>query len=310
MKYQVMRLNTVWNKDPELGGLTFVESERDIPFAIKRIYCIYKTEANQYNGFHTQKKNKQLLFCPYGAIDIILADGEETETITLDNPSKGLVLDSGLLRETIWRCDDSVLCVGTSEYYDSDEYIRNYGEVSLCKKTHIMNVGSEICMGESNYLAQAGNVLDVKMLEFHFAFPSTLSSGVFDASSRSIVIEGLKDIPFEIKRIFYIFGEGNVGLVRGKHANRKSEFVLFNISGRSKVKVIDEDLSETIYELNEPKDAVYLPRMVWKEMYDFTPNSVLMVVTNEYYDGAEYVRDFDSFIKEIREMKKSWESKK
>ena len=44
-----------------------------------------------------------------------------------------------------------------------------------------------------------------------------------------ITVEGFKDVPFEIKRIFYIFGKENVGLVRGRHANRKSEFVLFNI---------------------------------------------------------------------------------
>lgn len=115
-----------------------------------------------------------------------------------------------------------------------------------------------------------------------------------------LAIEGLKDIPFEIKRIFYIFGKGNVGLVRGKHANRKSEFVLFNISGRSKVRIIDEKKAEITYELNHPQEALYLPRMVWKEMYDFTEDSVLMVLTNEYYDPEEYIRDFEEFVEEIR----------
>lgn len=146
------------------------------------------------------------------------------------------------------------------------------------------------------------------MLKFPYAFPSNALCDQADAVSRSIMIEGLKDVPFEIRRIFYIYGEGNVGLIRGKHANRKSEFVLFNISGRSKVKVIDEDLSETVYELNEPRDAVYLPRMIWKEMYDFTSDSVLMVVTNEYYDVTEYVRDFEMFAEEIRGMKQMLET--
>ncbi|MDC7290721.1 FdtA/QdtA family cupin domain-containing protein [Blautia schinkii] len=127
---------------------------------------------------------------------------------------------------------------------------------------------------------------------------------------RFIQIEALKDVPFEIKRIFFIYGKGNVGITRGKHANRKSEFVLFNIFGRSKVKVIDEDMSETVYELNEPKDAVYLPRMIWKEMYDFTPDSVLMVVTNEYYDTTEYIRDFGTYAEEIRGIKKSCKNRR
>lgn len=297
MNYQIMQLKTVWNEDSKLGGLSFVESERDIPFAIKRIYCIYKTEENQHRGFHAHKKNWQLLFCPYGAIDIILTDGDEKETITLDNPSKGLVLNPGLWREMIWRHDDSVLCVAASEYYDPDEYIRNYDEYLSYRKHQ-----NESVRGGT---LDTGNVLAVRMLKFPCVFPVTDSYGTSVAGLQSIKIEGMKDVPFEIRRIFYIFGEGNVGFVRGKHANRKSEFVLFNVSGRSKVKVIDDDLSETVYELNGPRDGVYLPRMIWKEMYDFTPDSVLMVVTNEYYDRTEYIRDFDTFAQEIRKMKKT-----
>lgn len=131
----------------------------------------------------------------------------------------------------------------------------------------------------------------VKML----SFPEFNSGGFIE-------VEGLRDIPFEIKRIFYIFGKGNVGSVRGKHSNRKSEFVLFNVKGRSKVKTIDEDSNEVVYELNEPNQAIYLPKMVWKEMYDFSEDSVLMVLTNEYYDSTEYIRSFDDFVIEMKEL--------
>ena len=129
----------------------------------------------------------------------------------------------------------------------------------------------------------------VKMLSF-----PTYNNGGF------IEVEGLKDVPFEIKRVFYIFGKGNVGAVRGKHSNRRSEFVLFNVKGKSKVKTIDEDRNEVIYELNEPNQAIYLPKMVWKEMYDFSEDSVLMVLTNEYYDATEYIRDFDEFVRVMK----------
>lgn len=115
-----------------------------------------------------------------------------------------------------------------------------------------------------------------------------------------VIAEGQNEIPFEIKRVFYIFGKGNAGSVRGKHSNRKSEFVLYNIKGRCKVKTIDENYNEMIYELNKPSQALYLPKMVWKEMYDFSEDAVLMVLTNEYYDSTEYIRDFDEFIMEIK----------
>ena len=139
----------------------------------------------------------------------------------------------------------------------------------------------------------------VKML----SFPEFSNGG-------AIRVEGLRDVPFEIKRVFYIYGQGNVGKVRGKHSNRKSEFVLFNVKGTSKVKTIDENLHEEVYELNEPGQAVYLPRMVWKEMYDFSEDSVLMVLTNEYYDAGEYIRSFDDFLLEMEHIKEeeAWKS--
>lgn len=119
-----------------------------------------------------------------------------------------------------------------------------------------------------------------------------------DDRGHLVVIEGLKDIPFEIKRIFYIYGSDS-GVVRGEHANRESQFVLVNVSGTSKVKVKDGKGNEAIYCLNRPHTGVYLPTMVWKEMYDFSEDSVLLVLASEKYDPAEYIRDYDVFVREI-----------
>ena len=135
----------------------------------------------------------------------------------------------------------------------------------------------------------------------YYAGVKMLSLPVF-SNSGYVEVESLRDVPFEIKRVFYIFGKGNVGTVRGKHSNRKSEFVLFNVNGRSKVKTIDEDLNEVVYKLDKPSQAIYLPKMVWKEMYDFTEDAVLMVLTNEYYDASEYIRNFDDFVIEMKKL--------
>lgn len=128
MKYEVININTVMDPNEKNGGLSFVEAERDIPFSIKRIYYIYNVKKDVHRGFHAHKENWQLLYCPHGCIDIVLTDGEETETVRLDVPSKGLILHPGLWREMIWIIDDSVLCVAASEYYDPNEYIRDYDE--------------------------------------------------------------------------------------------------------------------------------------------------------------------------------------
>lgn len=87
-------------------------------------------------------------------------------------------------------------------------------------------------------------------------------------------------------------------MIRGNHANRRSEFVLINVSGKSKVKVNDGHKVEVI-ELNEPHMGIYLPKMIWKEMYDFSTDSVLLVLASEIYDADEYIRDYEAYQKEV-----------
>lgn len=126
--YKVIDLKTIHHDDPKYGALSFLESKRDIPFAIRRVYWITETEADLHRGFHAHKLNCQLLFCPYGKIDILLDDGQEKSRVTLEGPGKGLILMPGMWREMVWQESGSVLCVLASEYYDPDEYIRDYDE--------------------------------------------------------------------------------------------------------------------------------------------------------------------------------------
>ena len=113
-----------------------------------------------------------------------------------------------------------------------------------------------------------------------------------------VVAEGNKDVPFDIKRIFYIYGsEANV--VRGQYANRKSEFVLVNIAGSCRVKTRNGMGDDRVFELNRPNMGLYIPRMVWKDMYDFSPDSILLCIASEPYDPNEYVRSYEAFVQEM-----------
>ena len=118
-----------------------------------------------------------------------------------------------------------------------------------------------------------------------------------DKRGNLVVVEGNQDIPFEIKRVFYIYGSDSE-VVRGQHANRKAEFVLINVSGTSKVRV-DNGFEEAVIELNRPRMGLYLPTMLWKDMYDFSEDSVLLVLSNIHYDGTEYIRNYDDYLKEV-----------
>lgn len=120
-----------------------------------------------------------------------------------------------------------------------------------------------------------------------------------DERGKLVVIEGNESIPFEIKRVFYIYGSDET-VVRGKHANKESEFVLINVAGTSKVRITDGK-DEFVVELNKPMMGVYIPKMVWKDMYDFSSDSVLLVLASTHYDGKEYIRDFDEYLRVLNE---------
>lgn len=117
-----------------------------------------------------------------------------------------------------------------------------------------------------------------------------------DERGNLVVVEGEKDIPFPIRRVFYMYGSDS-NIVRGKHANRRSSFVLINIGGTSKVRITD-GRDELTVQLDKPRMGVYIPPMYWKDMYDFSADSVLLVLSDEYYDDTEYIRDYDEYLKE------------
>lgn len=119
-----------------------------------------------------------------------------------------------------------------------------------------------------------------------------------DERGKLVVIEGGMTIPFDIKRAFYIYGSDST-VIRGQHANRESEFVLVNVAGTSKVRITNGK-EEMVVALNRPMMGLYIPKMIWKDMYDFSEDSVLLVLASTHYDGDEYIRDYDEYLRIIK----------
>lgn len=122
-----------------------------------------------------------------------------------------------------------------------------------------------------------------------------------DSKGKLIAIEELKDLGFQIARVFYIYD--TVGsVVRGNHANRNSDFILINVHGSSKVKV-DDGRDSNIFILDNPCTGLYIPKMLWKEMYDFSPDSVMLVLSNQKYDPDEYISNYSEYIYLVEESR-------
>lgn len=112
----------------EIGYLSFFESGKEVNFDIKRIYYIYQVPKETKRGMHAHKELSQLLWCPYGKVEIILDNGIEKKSYLLDEPNVGLIIERGFWRDMVWKQDNSVLCVAASDLYTEEDYLRDYDE--------------------------------------------------------------------------------------------------------------------------------------------------------------------------------------
>ena len=118
-----------------------------------------------------------------------------------------------------------------------------------------------------------------------------------DQIGNLVPLEYNTNIPFEAKRIFYTYNvpfESN----RGAHAYYNTEQVLICISGNLKIKCFD-GIDENIYELNNPKEAIYIAPKVWRTTFEHSSDAVLLVLSSLEYDENDYIRDYDEFKKLI-----------
>jgi dTDP-4-dehydrorhamnose 3,5-epimerase-like enzyme len=115
-----------------------------------------------------------------------------------------------------------------------------------------------------------------------------------DERGSLVALEGNKSIPFNIKRVYYIF-DTKEGVCRGFHAHKKLKQVAVCVTGSCRF-ILDNGLSKEEVILNSPTIGLVIEEMVWREMYDFTPDCVLMVLANQYYDECDYIRDYQEFI--------------
>ncbi|MFR8034947.1 MAG: sugar 3,4-ketoisomerase [Lachnospiraceae bacterium] len=112
----------------ERGQLVALEEYRDIPFQIRRVYYMYATKEGVQRGFHAHKSLEQILICIHGTCKILLDSGTEKKIVSLEKPYEGLYIASDMWREMFDFSPDAVLLVLASDYYEEEDYIRNYEE--------------------------------------------------------------------------------------------------------------------------------------------------------------------------------------
>lgn len=114
-----------------------------------------------------------------------------------------------------------------------------------------------------------------------------------DRQGRLIALEAKRDVSFDIKRVYYIFGTEN-GVARGFHAHRELEQFLICVSGSCSI-VMDDGSTRDSVLLDSPDKGLYIGPMKWHEMHELTTSTVLLVLASDWYRESDYIRDYGQF---------------
>ena len=120
-----------------------------------------------------------------------------------------------------------------------------------------------------------------------------------DDRGQLVALEEYNDIPFEIKRVYYMYDTGQ-GVVRGHHAHKSLEQILICIHGSCKI-LLDNGKEKKKVFLEKPYEGLYVPNNMWREMYDFSEHAVLLVLASRHYDEKDYIRDYKVYCTMARE---------
>ncbi len=113
-----------------------------------------------------------------------------------------------------------------------------------------------------------------------------------------VALESLKNVPFDIKRVYYIFNNKK-NIKRGHHAHIKLKQLAVCVSGSCKF-LLDYGKNKEIVELNNPGEGLFIDHMIWREMFDFSSDCVLMVLADSFYDEKDYIRNYEEFLKGVK----------
>ena len=122
---------------------------------------------------------------------------------------------------------------------------------------------------------------------------------VLDNRGSMCIGEYGRHLPFVIKRFFFDYNNSDCHIARGCHANRKSRFVFVCLKGKYIINAFDGYTKKTFI-LDNPKKALFMDKMIWKDIFPSSQDSILLVLSDKLYDKNEYIKDFATFIAEVR----------
>lgn len=276
------------------GNLSFAEQLNHIPFEIKRTYWIYDVPGGEERGGHAFKENQEFIVALSGAFDVVVDDGENKKTFSLNRSYYGLYVPAGLWREINNFSTNSLALEFGSEHYSEEDYIRDYDkylqyrkvEEFKCSKVQEFKPLNSLNNLNSLNPSHKYNVFDCTMVE--------LDRHHSDRKGNLSVVENGQTLPFDVKRVYYLYDVPG-GENRGAHAHKELSQLIIAASGSFTV-TLDDGKCKRSFFLNRPYQGLYVKPGMWRDLDDFSSGAVCMVLASEVYQKEDYIRDYHEFL--------------
>lgn len=284
-------------EDPR-GNLSIIEQFKQIPFEIKRTYWIYDVPGGCDRGGHAYKENQEFIVALSGAFDVVLDDGKEKKTFSLNRSYMGLYMPKGMWRTMTNFSTNSLALVLSSTEYDVNDYIMDYDEFLKWSEEE----------GVKTTPADYAPMNNVKTM-----FSAKEGVSVFDCSlcqlnkfhdpegNLTVVSENVH-VPFPINRVFYSYDIPG-GEDRGAHAHKECHQFIIAASGGFEV-VLDDGTNKRTVTLNRPFWGLHVPPGIWASEQGFSFGSICLVLASHGYSEDDYIRNYDDYLKYVKNKNK------
>ena len=283
MKIQPIQLPKI--SDPR-GNLSFFEDDSQIPFKIRRVHWIYDVPGGAERGGVAYERTEEFIIAMSGSFDVVIDDGKERQVIQLNRSYMGVHVPKGMWRAIENFSTNAIAVIAASSHYDPNEGIRDYDTFLQVADSLINNTTK---LKDVHYPAIKGkyNVYDCNIIE--------LDKHHSDSRGNISVVENGDTVPFDVKRMYYLYDVPG-GVSRGGHAHKELSQFIIAASGSFTV-MLDDGKVKRAYTLNRPYQGLLVKPGVWRNLDDFSSGSVCLVFASEKYDESDYIREYDDFLK-------------
>ena len=276
-------------EDPR-GNLSFIEHGLNgrCPFEIERVYWIYDVPAGAVRHPRALKHTTEMIVAMSGSFDVVLEHDNLIECIHLNRSDCGVVVEPGVIRSINNFSTNSVAMVLASGPYDSSEYI-------FCDEKGIQD---DVISLEDKGIPGLSTIVDSSHSTSDVSQAQTIILPRIRHSNGSLTVaeNGYESMPFNIRRVFYLF-DVPADAERGGHSHYNARELIVALTGSFDVVLEDGKNPPKRFTLNRPYQGLYIPSGLWRTIDNFSGAAVCMVLTSERYSEEDYVRDYEMFRK-------------